>query len=1535
MLASKTKRNGWVLNNSEDERAGTGFDPREVVAAWNKGLGPSKDSIPSRTTSLFEGTPTPPAPRFEPSAMESNSEPIRDLSRHAHNGGLHAEKPQLYMPLARLLGPSAYSDHQRILASRSPRTSPTKRSAARTSPTHHAQHSSSTQSDSSAATQASVLSKAESSASSNNTSVEQSRSSADETHNYAESRKQTSTETHDIRTHHLQVNSDKVNAVSDMPRRSHRSLLEGVVPMSPVKEAPGSLRTDEKDQISQRRTSTEEQPRHRIKKLGELRIELPPPRDFKSAYPAILVDSSHLNDEYRLSNGTGGRRDSEDDSSWPSTPSTTPLDVYVSAAAVERSMVEAAGRRMSDGAAIRAAYLAASPCPSNRQSEEDLRMGDQRRDLGMGKPKLVTSSRPSSPAVCPSTPRQTSSRSPSAERHNPMRLSLDSPTGSRPVIAPQPGPLIPEAMKSRSSLSFEIPDPIPKRATHEAQTNAPKHFISKAASRVAHLARKGESEDSPERKRHSVDTQRAPSLDHTFPSPREERRSFELKPILLNSSANQSRVSFAPSPPSGNPTPNGSRSGKFGGLPYSKRWSAQASASSDVAQHVPSRASMDNARTPSATGWDTPLPRSPRLPEVQNDQQARPRYIKPANPYAGVSSDDRYTALPEKRKSAFAASMPSLHHGLADDVNREREQDRHLLLQEHIERQKGKVIRDSESIAEWIQISDQELPQVPSGAKHQYGNGGCGAFSNEPRARNGLAKPWKLGRFSASSIALPNGGKTAGPTGQAAAKRQISILRRPKSASSSSATPNLPSEQRTRNPSRYSFRTASGGSSAGSVGFAPNMGWTKANRHAGLQQLCTLHSTAALAATMLNVASLGRESVPFPLPKLDSGKPVEVGAEGKNARKEEKRQSRFFRRNAANPPRQSQDQHTHAPQGRNKSSNDVAVTRRDHDSVAHLRNESQVQVLLNSTTEQFSPRFELKDQLQTVKSIHPDVGNWQDEEEQSSNGGDAAETGSVADSNADAIDLELEDSDGESLSTLSEDPVGALEGSFQTNQILEPSVLGVFFSSIRGGPKARKAGEVAQEVGNLNAAVSKPLERMSRKGTHREGSITQRGKEIRLYLEDQVSAAQPDARNCALIEWKAVKMTHLADSSLKDFAQPPVSGELARKTRAMKLEAEVARGEFANFVGLASPKRATKQAEMEGKQGAWDGARREQPGSTSATPASHREELFISKAGLETFVVRRLVSGKNNKDAILEIHERHQGRGGVGGVRLRDPLVRFSLDDQRPGNLAGIGNFSPRDRGQVRQSLDLPSRSLASTKVQIQVRRKGLLGLKATFMARDGRTWFWRASSPLLNAPQTSVTGATTGINGGTGLSGIAMHLYALDGKDPVELAEYSCNALPRSSLALFKTKIKPTQRPNTSEGNPPAGGARPTRLGPGVGLRGAKPIRSNSNIGESAFKQRLMQNRRAAMSTESLIRPEAVGEGRGGRMSLQVDERPRFSLDQAPIRSHTPDVFMEGEANSHMGPPKRMGGIKFRPDCYDHELAVISLLALLGLVEI
>lgn len=88
-------------------------------------------------------------------------------------------------------------------------------------------------------------------------------------------------------------------------------------------------------------------------------------------------------------------------------------------------------------------------------------------------------------------------------------------------------------------------------------------------------------------------------------------------------------------------------------------------------------------------------------------------------------------------------------------------------------------------------------------------------------------------------------------------------------------------------------------------------------------------------------------------------------------------------------------------------------------------------------------------------------------------------------------------------------------------------------------------------------------------------------------------------------------------------------------------------------------------------------------------------------------------------------------------------------------------------------------------------------------------------------------------------------------------------------------------------------------------------------------------------MSTESLIRPEAVGEGRGGRMSLQVDERPRFSLDQAPIRSHTPDVFMEGEANSHMGPPKRMGGIKFRPDCYDHELAVISLLALLGLVEI
>ncbi|KAJ1027222.1 hypothetical protein NDA18_003233 [Ustilago nuda] len=154
-LRSNNRRRGWVIaseDGSEVERP-TSFDARRSAAAWNKGNGPSKASIPSRASSLaspaasptipsaalhsapietpstsstttLENRPVPPPRVPSSSGGHGRDESITSTDAESSTGKRRPSPPllappkQTYrkVPSTRALPPSAWSDHQKFMA---------------------------------------------------------------------------------------------------------------------------------------------------------------------------------------------------------------------------------------------------------------------------------------------------------------------------------------------------------------------------------------------------------------------------------------------------------------------------------------------------------------------------------------------------------------------------------------------------------------------------------------------------------------------------------------------------------------------------------------------------------------------------------------------------------------------------------------------------------------------------------------------------------------------------------------------------------------------------------------------------------------------------------------------------------------------------------------------------------------------------------------------------------------------------------------------------------------------------------------------------------------------------------------------------------------------------------------------------------------------------------------------------------------------------------------------------------------------------
>ncbi|SPO37318.1 uncharacterized protein PSFLO_02791 [Pseudozyma flocculosa] len=1798
MLASNNRRRGWVNshydNDIEDDGdagghrrarglgAGQGFDPRKNVAVWNSGLGPSKDSIPSRKSSLAsevpgsgqEGQSSWPSTPYSPSSAEAgpsrlpyspaSSAPGTPTTPISPTGPRHARTPS-----GRIIGASAYSDHQRIMAAaRSAHGSPSATRSPQRPGRRDARQQPSTASSSSSnhshgaheatASASSSLSHGDTGSS---TFDRPSTGSSVATSPPASSAHGSDLEA-EAKAAYQHVASPAASSPSPFPsspsshnniyRKTNGSLLASVKPMPPVVER--STTPDAESALSSssaRGGSSKPKPiaKNGLGKRGDLRIELPPSRGYKSAYPAILVDSSHLNDDgdddddfLCRSRREAGDESDGDDSSWPSTPSTTPLEMYLASPGVQDAISESERGPMSDGAAVRAAYLTADSSAtraaqtSAAASERALAKATEQAEEG-SLPRSTTTAGNDTTAASASTPPQVASSS-----------KAEAPVKSTSMPREDPAASTQQALgRGRPTLSFDLPKQMPlkpsqeppKKTVPESPRRPSAGFLARAATKLTSpktssktpLSATDNAATGKEANQQTTEPTGIPcppqwireaeqrrSLEQERPAIQGKRRSFELRPILLNPTANQSRTSVVGSPAPGGPAtatqPSHVHSGtNVGGLQYTKRSSDQSHVSSTASLAMPGRASdvSDDVLTASPRASTTITVPSPNLSsegkQLQLIEQEAALRRPSTSPASAAEATDRYTQLPvsASRRAVLASSRAAANNEAELQARLQRE-----LLQEHIDRQRGRVMQDTDSIVDWIEVSAKDLPDAGrGGAEVVYGNGGKGAYSNEQIGRRasvgggggggGNHRPWRFGRFSASNVTLPQpqaANQSAAGAGAVMAKRKLSILRRNKAdmtiaaasgptvkshgAASTGHLPN-PSTGDVGNASKVSLRAPVMTAESHAAGkrneaFTPNLGWTSANRNAALQELCQKRSVAGLAAACLTVASLGGSHAPFPVPQ-HSRPPVQRPPRPPRPSRAD---------GVVRPPKSPERKHSTA--ARPKAPVEAAVERQRPgvaagEDAAAVRNGARPPADSNrdraKLLEQarhaarldpasptygsavapghpdFQPAYELTDHSHTVKSIHPEVGSWSIDDL------DDEDDDAFIDSDSDdGLDSSDEEDDAEvprqmtgfapyaahrpaetSLQHLVVVPPQSpprspprrqrqqqqqaqqkvqQQAQQQENQEQEPSAMGVFFSSIRGAPESlQPPGNKAPSSPGTGRTDGRCLPQLSRKFSLRNGAVTNRGKEIRLCVQEPVSApsgptsksspATTAAAETVPVTWKAVRVQHLANSTCEDLGYLASRRAQARKTRAMSLEAEVQRGQFASFVGLSSPKRKGRGPGTDTPASASPGG-----GEVEARRIDDDEDLFISKAGgTKAYVVGRPDLPRNHREEYLEIVARasptaarptpsslSSSSASANGTYHDEQLpIRYSVDEQSRADrdrLPGTPMFdldrafpSPLNVRPGRRSSQDSQRHDASAGggsgggdalgwtgaevVQVHVRRRGLHGLRASFDASDGRRWFWRTNAPTMlsgAAAATSASGSATGIVGGSGLSGSEMQLFAMDGVEAVQLAAYSANSLPRNALGLFKPRAAKPPSPLEGEARQPVPAAaasssapvpplpRSGQLGPQVGMRGAKPIRSHApqHLPPSAAGPGLrrghsiMQNRRAAVSTDSVVRKDSTSGGGGGAAHTCTPVTPdagagRRSMDSArplpsavePVPSSSSSSLTRDEEGSEirMGPQKRMGDVKFLGDCYDHDLATVTLLALLGMVKV
>ncbi|PWY98433.1 hypothetical protein BCV70DRAFT_207680 [Testicularia cyperi] len=1134
MLVNNNRRRGWVIASEDDGRPSrsAAFDARRSVAAWNKGQGPSQASIPSRASSLAPSPqiasidallgathPPAPAPAVPPqptprrrtssgsfSHANQSTEASTSSSTAAATNGKRRPSPPLLeppkhtyrkSPSAKALPPSAFSDHQRVMAaaglsgghSPRPQTSPPPTLEGQQP---HALLNRRSQQLSSSSAGSSVSTGASSSASNTRLSTADpaTPSTASSVSTPASSVASLPTPTskgkererapaqfgNAVRPAETEETESAIpgDAPALSARRSNRSLLQTVKPMPPVSERSSS--PDVGDVPSSPTIDSAFKTRHSeavtleaiSKRRSDLRIELPhPPAKFKAMHPAIMIDSTHVSDEEEMAESSvpgiarrarkrrsigSSTRDSiagqdaeeeededagaDDDSSWPSTPSTTPLEVYFSNADVRRAA--ASGSR-------------------HQQTTKEI-IAPTATSLGMGRPMVVVTS--------PSTASEVSSdrRSSSGSGSNPDTTGSPTPasmaaatshatsaTPSLPKVteeppSPSPAREVREAPRSsapRRSLSFELPPQLPRRHSQETVLAGVSPKVSSKA--LAFLAKLSPSKSCNRDSMDETTPSRKSSIEYRRHSgEQQQRRSVELKPILLNSSANQSRTSvlgMSMVPPSPNAsatqfpaeiqvrTGSGRIKVRPNVVPYHSRRSSDLSLNSSTASlGMPGRMSLERDAfdphfSPSSQHTSITMP-SPALstehsafPKTAGDADKalpKPSHKLSSRPVAGSRSSPA--------KDRFAASMPSLHETVVRGQERRSSSEpdqRPSLIHQLVDSHKGRTVKDNDSIAEWISVSKSDIP-APD-VHHPYGNGGAGEYSNEKNEagknaakRLSRGKPWKLGRFAASEVVLPasktassstaalspspiTGSGAATATGLAspglraapqAGKRLSSVTRHEPSSSSTAAaetaTVTSPVPERwasdshhIRSSSKTSVQTASAASSHDPVAFTPNLGFTTANRNVVLQDLCMHRSVAALAAGSITVAALGKVRVPSQ---------DEVDEYKTKFKRQSKERKRLAKKGAAKKKGRSKGNDNaavlEAPIVRSNTGSEEISTSSERPLPSHPSKDKEVppipqeseQAQLNLSQGRHSG-FNVQGNT-TIKSVVPETGNW-------------------------------------------------------------------------------------------------------------------------------------------------------------------------------------------------------------------------------------------------------------------------------------------------------------------------------------------------------------------------------------------------------------------------------------------------------------------------------------------------------------------------------------------------------------------------------
>ncbi|SPO22024.1 uncharacterized protein UTRI_02020_B [Ustilago trichophora] len=1630
---SNNRRNGWVIASEDDteiERPSS-FDARRSAAAWNKGKGPSQASIPSRASSLASPTPSPtilsapfpptvtdapstsgsqavPPPRVPSSSMGhgretssgSTTEGESSSGRRRPSPPLLVPPKQTYrkVPSTRVLPASAYSDHQKFMATanKAPRPASASSSAgssgsrppvalrsdlALLAASRRANHSSSSSATSTGTTIQSTSTPASSVASTTPTDS-QAKGKGKQIVPSPLQRDEEGFFTSGKTVQQLVETYNGVHRDSQQTEHAHNdriqpksSLLFSVHPLPALSEK--SANSDLDDALSSTSENVSDTEGTNMagarpgKRRDSLRIELPPPpAQFKDRYPSIMVDSTHASDSEASGTSNGGPRrrrrrstastsnrlggDAEDDddddyadddSSWPSTPSTTPLEMYFTSA---DARPKAARKTV--------------------QTTKEIIAPDSNA-LGMGRPMVVVTS-PSTASEVSSDRRSSSGSGSTSDRtysSSPPAVASVAPAPALSKIEEHPSSRtdVETSGPPRRSLSFELPAVQRTRASDEnLPIAAPVRSPSRAKAFFAKISPSRSNNRSstdlasttarPDASAVSADLAKRISLESQQRTSAEQRRSVELRPILLNAASRPSpRVAAAELPVAGPSSASSSTaaqqvqqrrrsSGRVpirpNVVPYHSRRSSEVSVgSSNESPLLQDRGSFDKEASdprysPSSVVTTLTMP-SPALTDQKRfSPQAGNAGHSPA------TTSDRHSSAANTPKDRFAASMPSLHQPpqrqqppSRRSPSHEEPESRPSAIRLLVDSQKGRMTRDNDSIAEWISVSVNDLP-LPDGTQ-AYGNGGAGEFSNEKQQAGKKIrknKPWKLGRFAASEVVLPAKTSSASPA-MPTKRRSISLVKRASSAQVNEST-----------------RASGDSSSSPHKGpFMRNLGFTTANRNVVLQNLCAERSISALAASTIYIAGCGRINVPQPgpLPTLAT----------KSKQQEKNKAQERMKSRAPKDKRQSK---------RMSKQEAVPVVQVPSNAVSPSHSAEEARDAYLNVTEDRHTGYDLSGAgVGTVKSMVPETGDWSGSSDHVRVPDQEAAVvvqpfRDYEDEGSDLFDSDGSESESEDEMDYEDEDVEVPVRFGQRVNLANRTAFG------SGSPQMRSSAETTHTLDSVSRPVTagreldfKPvtpsvsLERLT------PGTVVLHGSELRICVEDEMISA----RNAApLAYWKAVEVQHVNDqpSDASHVAQQ-TGGQVRRQpsSRAMKLEQEVATGMFAAFVGNRSPRR-------QAHRGSFDAGCNSGQGSPKKQQPTNVKELLVSKVNKSAFYVRsELRSTAAGEEQVVEITRRMSGSRGLSHTKHSSSressqagVPSEKLERAFPSPLLSKADFAySRTRS---NRIDGSQASLdggESERVTVRIQRAGGRGFMASLETHDGQQWVWHGSKleASVMSPSRDHESSSKGLDA---LDGYDLSLRTHNGQETVELATYSTDSQVRNALGLFKPRTKAVPKPLPEDESslgpavPPAAQVLPLAIpfrGAGVmmraepqvprrGIRGGPLLRPHPTAAGSAARHHgLWQHQRAAISSEAVVQVHnnAVNNARA---SLQIDRPGSTVLGSGRTSADMARSSQEQQQRHETAGNKRMGQLNFCGiESLDRDLVVLSLLAVMGAARV